>query len=217
MFMGTEPRSVAKTVRSIGPIRSIRRPPNRSAVSTITVSLIPEKVRPNRWGVPKRRLGERTAGKGNGAGDDCCGDAYHLADTCWVHTVSLSGPFTRRKGRKAPLSAGPMALPVPATPDTPKDRFRRLGNRRRQPPPWVLLKSRPNRPIASRQPRTAAHANADRRRTRKSSAPHRPLTTLARIRNSLFTGFPDRRSNQCDASATLVSIVRLQYPELHGL
>jgi hypothetical protein len=120
MFMGTEPRSVAKTVRSIGPIRSIRRPPNRSAVFTITVPLIPEKVRLDLRGVPKRPLGERTAGKGNGAGDDCCGDAYDLADTCWVHTVSLSGPFTRRKGRKAPLSAGPMALPVPATPDTPR-------------------------------------------------------------------------------------------------
>jgi hypothetical protein len=56
---GTEPWSVAKTVRSIGPIRSIRRPPNRSAVSTITLPLIPEKVRPNRWGVPKRRSDER--------------------------------------------------------------------------------------------------------------------------------------------------------------
>jgi hypothetical protein len=65
------------------------------------------------------------------------------SDACRVHKVSLSGPFTRRKGRKAPLSAGPMALPVPAAPDTPKGRFRRLGNRRRQPPPWVLLKSRP--------------------------------------------------------------------------
>jgi hypothetical protein len=169
MFMGTEPRSVAKTVRSIGPIRSIRRPPNRSAVFTITVPLIPEKVRPNRWGVPKRRLGERTAGKGNGAGDDCCGDAYDLADTCWVHTVSLSGPFTRRKGRKAPLSAGPMALPVPATPDTPKDRFRRLGNRRRQPPPWVLLVGAAEEPT---QPPDSESTTQDSRPRQRRPASH---------------------------------------------
>ena len=40
MFMGTEPRSVTKTVRSMGPIRSIRRPPNRLALSAITLPLI---------------------------------------------------------------------------------------------------------------------------------------------------------------------------------
>jgi hypothetical protein len=42
------------------------------------------------------------------------------SDACRVHKVSLSGPFTRRKGRKAPLSAGPMALPVPAAPEHPQ-------------------------------------------------------------------------------------------------
>jgi hypothetical protein len=64
-----------------------------------------------------RRLGDRPAGvpgESDGAGDDCCDDAEDLADTCRAHKVSLSAPFTRRKGRKAPLSAGPKALPVTA-------------------------------------------------------------------------------------------------------
>jgi hypothetical protein len=57
MFMGTEPRSVAKTVRSIGPIRSIRRPPSRSVASTITVLSFPKRS----FSQASRRTGDAPA------------------------------------------------------------------------------------------------------------------------------------------------------------
>ena len=74
--------------------------PNGSRASMVSPKEIPPPTRPT-TPIP---------GEGNGAGDDCCGDADDLADTCPIHKVSLSGPFTVvgvGRPRHRGLSAGP--------------------------------------------------------------------------------------------------------------